>query len=145
MSYGEGQVIKLNDKKGNITLYPIECHISYRHRLVPLFRFKIVAIHSLIRNTSRYGIILVLPSTEFIECPTVIRNASESSRNFNIKDVWAETSYITRLQYDQFQNTKQVLKSIQQDQEKRINNSLLTQGLVVSSVIKQSRQNFKGL
>ena len=67
----------------------------------------------------------------------MICNALKSFPNFDIKAVWAETSYGTNLQYDQFQNTKQVLKSIQQDHEKRINNTLLSQCLVISSVIKQ--------
>ena len=69
-------------------------------------------ISSLILNKSRYGINLVLPSTKFIECQTVIRNSLTSSPNFDIKAVWVETSYGTNLQYDQFQNTKQVFKSI---------------------------------
>ena len=73
-----------------------------------------------------------------------IRNSLKSSPNFDIKTVWAETSYGTNLQYDQFQNTKQVLKSIQQGHKERINNTLLSDGLVISSVIKQSSQNFNG-
>ena len=72
-------------------------------------------IGSLVLNKSRYGMNLVLPSTKFIESQTVIRNASKSSQNRGIKTLWAETSYGTNLQYDQFQNTKQVLKSIQHD------------------------------
>ena len=88
-------------------------------------------ISSLILNKSRYDINLVLPSTKFIECQTVIRNALKSSPNLDIKNLWAETSYGTNLQYDQFQNTKQVLKSIQHDHEERINNTLLSQGLVI--------------
>ena len=102
-------------------------------------------ISSLILNKSRYGISLVLPSTKFIVFQTIIRNAWKSSPNFDIKAVWAETSYGTNLQYDQFQNTKQVLKSIQKDHEERLNNTLISQGWVISSVIKQSRQNCKGL
>ena len=88
-------------------------------------------ISSLILNKSRYCINLVLPYTKFIKCQTVIRNSLKSTPNFDIKVVWAETSYGTNLQYDQFQNTKQVLKSIQQDHEERINNTLLSQGLVI--------------
>ena len=95
------------------------------------------AVSSLILNKSPYGINRILPSTKFIECKTVIQNSLKSSHNFDIKAVWAETSCGTNLQYDQFQNTKQVLKSIQQDHEERINNTLLSQGLVISSVIKQ--------
>ena len=102
-------------------------------------------ISSLVLNKSRYGINLVLPSTKFIECQTVIRNALKSSPNLDIKNLWAETSYGTNLQYDQFQNTKQVLKSIQHDHEERINNTLLSQGLVISYIIKNSCQNLKGL
>ena len=102
-------------------------------------------ISSLILNKSRYGINLVLPSTKFIECQTVIRNALKSSPNLDIKNLWAETSYGTHLQYDQFQNTKQVLKSIQHDHEEQINNTLLSQGLVISYIIKNSCQNLKGL
>ena len=102
-------------------------------------------ISSLILNKSIYGINLILPSTKFIECQTVIRNALKSSPNLDIKTLWAETSYGTNLQYDQFENTKQVLKSIQRDHEERINNTLLSQGLVISSVIKNSCQNLKGL
>ena len=59
-----------------------------------------------ILNKSRHGINLVLSSTKFIECQTVIRNALKSSPNLDIKTLWAETSYGTNLQYDQFQNTK---------------------------------------
>ena len=91
---------------------------------------------SLILNNSKYGISLVLPSTKFIECQTTMRNALKSSPNQDIKCLWAETSYGTNLQYDQFKNTKQVLKTIQHDHEERINNTLLSQGLVLSSILK---------
>ena len=102
-------------------------------------------VSRLILNKSRYGINLILPSTKFIKCQTVIRNALKSSPNLDIKTLWAQTSYGTNLQYDQFQNTKQVLKSIQHDHEERINNTLLSQGLVIPSVIMNSCQNLKGL
>ena len=102
-------------------------------------------ISSLILNKSRYSINLVLPSTTCIKCQTVIRNVFKSSPNLDIKALWADTSYGTNLQYDQFQNTKQVLKSIQRDHEERINKTLLSQGLLISSIIKHSCQNLKGL
>ena len=69
----------------------------------------------------------------------------KSSLNFGIKALWADTSYGTNLQYDQYQNAKQVLKSIQHDHEEHINNTLLSQGLVISSIIKHSCQNLEGL
>ena len=79
---------------------------------------------------------LVLPSTKFIECQTTMPNALKSSSNHDIQCLWAETSNGTNLQYDQFNNTKQVLKTIQHDHEERINNTLLSQGLVLSSILK---------
>ena len=95
---------------------------------------------SLILSTSRYGINLILPSAKFIECQTIIRNALKSSPNPDIKSLWADTSYGTNLQYDQFQNTKQVLKAVQHEHEDRIKNTLLSQGLVISSILKYSCQ-----
>ena len=91
---------------------------------------------SLILNRSKYGINLVLPSTKFIECQTTMLNALKSSPNHDIKCLWAETSYGTNLQYDYFKSTKQVLKTIQHDHEELINNTLLSQGLVLSSILK---------
>ena len=81
-------------------------------------------ISSLILNKSRYCICLVIPSAKFIECQTVIWNALKSYPNFDIKAVWAEISYGTNLQYDHFQNAKQVLKSIQQNHKEILNNTL---------------------
>ena len=66
---------------------------------------------SLLLSTSRYGINLILPSTKFIECQTIIRNALKSSPTPDIKSLWADTSYGTNLQYDQFQNTTQFFES----------------------------------
>ena len=95
---------------------------------------------SLILKTSRYGINLILPSVKFVECQTIIRNALKSSPNPDIKSLWVDTSYGTNLQYDQFQNTKQILKAVQHKHEDRIKNTLLSQGLVISSILKFSCQ-----
>ena len=76
----------------------------------------------------------------FIECQTIIRKVLKSPPNPYIKSLWADTSYGTKLQYDQFQNTKQVLKAVQHEHEGSIKNTLLTQGLVISSILKHSCQ-----
>ena len=60
----------------------------------------------------------------------------KSSPNHDIKRLWPETSYGANLQYDQFKNTKHVLKAIQHDHEERITSTLLSQGLVLSSILK---------
>ena len=46
----------------------------------------------------------------------------------------------TNLQYDQFQSTKEVLKAIQHEHEERFNNTLLSQDLVILSILKLSYQ-----
>ena len=48
---------------------------------------------SLILNTSRHGINLILPSVKFIEFQIIIRNAMKSSRDPDIKSLWADLSY----------------------------------------------------
>ena len=83
-------------------------------------------ISSLILNKSRYGINLVLPSTTYIECQTVISNTLKYSLNLDIKTLWAETSYGKNLQYDQLQNLKEALKSIQHDYKAQIDNNFLS-------------------
>ena len=95
---------------------------------------------SLILKTSRYGINPILPSMKFIGCQTIIRNTLKSSPHPDIKSLWVDTSYGTNLQYDQFQNTKQVLKASQHEHEDRIKNTLLSQGLVMSNILKFSCQ-----
>ena len=100
---------------------------------------------SQILSKSRYDINLVLPSTKPTECQTVIRNALQSSPNLDIKTVWAETSYGTNLQYDKFKTTKQVRKAIQHDHEQRKSKALSSKDLLISSIIKNSCQNLKGL
>ena len=95
-------------------------------------------LSSLIINKSKYGISLILPSIKFIQCQTTIRNTLKSSPNNDIKDLWKDTSYHTNIQYDQYRNTKYALKSIQTNHEDRINHELLSQGFVISSILKYS-------
>ena len=95
---------------------------------------------SLILKKSRYRINLILPSIKFSECQTIIRNVLKSSTNPDIYSLWVDTSYGTNLECDQFQNTKQVLKAVQHKHKDRIKNTLLSQGLVISSILKFSCQ-----
>ena len=69
----------------------------------------------------------------------------KSSPHLDIKTLWAETSYGANLQYVQCQNTKEVLTSIQHDHGEGINTTPLSQGLVILHIIKNSRQNLKGV
>ena len=49
-----------------------------------------------------------------------------------------ETSHHTNIQYDQYRSTKHALKAIQTHHEDRVRNLLLSQGFVISSILKYS-------
>ena len=93
-------------------------------------------LSSLIISKSNYGLNLILPSTKFIQCQTIIRNALKTSPNSDIKSLWLDSDNFTNIQYDQYRNTKQVLKSIQTHHHHRITSELTSQGLVISSILK---------
>ena len=93
-------------------------------------------LSNLIISKLNYGLSLILPSTKFIQCQTIIRNALKSSRNSDIKALWQDSNTFTNIQYDQYRNAKQALKSIQTHHHHRITSELTSQGLVISSVLK---------
>ena len=102
-------------------------------------------LSTLVLQKSKYGINLILPSTKFTQCQTVIRNALKTSPNLDINAMWAATSNGSNIQYDQYRNTKQVLTAIQKDQEDRINHELTSQGFIMSSILKLSNSNTRRL
>ena len=63
-------------------------------------------------SKSKCGLNLQLPSTKFLQCQTVLRNTLKSSPNDKIKSLWENTSSGLNIQYDIYQNTKQVLKAV---------------------------------
>ena len=75
---------------------------------------------TLILPKAKYGINFILPSTKFLLCQTVKRNALKSSPNSDINLLWTQTSFGCNIQYDQYKNTKQVLAAIQKDNESRM-------------------------
>ena len=98
-------------------------------------------LSTLIISKSNYGLNLVLPSTKFIQCQTIIQNALKSSPNSDSQSLWHDSNTFTNIQYDQYRNTKQVLKSIQSHHHHRITNDLTSQGLVISSILKFASQS----
>ena len=79
---------------------------------------------------------LVIPSTKFIQCQTIIRNALKSSPDADIRSLWKDSNTSTNIQYDQYRNAKHVLKSIQTQHHHRITEELTSQGLVITSILK---------
>ena len=90
----------------------------------------------MIISKCNYGLSLILPSTKFIQCQTTIRNALKSSPNPDIRYLWQDSSQNTNVQYDQYKNTKQVLKAVQNQHQGRLEHELTSQGFIISSVIK---------
>ena len=93
-------------------------------------------LSNLIISKSNYGLSLILPSTTFLQCQTILRNALKSSPNSDIKALWQDSNTFTNSQYDQYRNAKQVLKSTQTHHHHCITSELTSQGLVISSVFK---------
>ena len=90
-------------------------------------------LSSLIISKSNYGLNLILPSTKFIQCQTINRNALKSPPNSDITSLWLNSNNFINIQYDQYRNTKQVLKSTQTHHHRhhRITSELTSQGLVI--------------
>ena len=93
-------------------------------------------LSQLIISKSHYGLSLILPSTNFIQCQTTIRNALKSSPNPDIRYLWQDSSQNTNIQYDQYKNAKQVLKAVQKQHQGRLEYELTSQGFIISSIIK---------
>ena len=49
------------------------------------------------------------------------------------------------IQYDQLQNTKQVLNDIQKDNEARINHELKSQGFIIYSILSHASQKTRSI
>jgi len=89
------------------------------------FELQIIAtLSNLIISKSNYDLSPILPSTKFIQCQTIIRNASKSSSNSDITSLWQDSNTFTNIQYDEYRNAKQVLKSIQNHHHHRTTNEL---------------------
>ena len=97
-------------------------------------------LSTLVLPNTKCGLGFTLPSTKFIQCQAVIRNALKSSPNKDINSLWAQTSFGCNIQYDQFQNTKQVLNAIQKDNEARISHELKSQGFIIYSILSHASQ-----
>ena len=102
-------------------------------------------LSSLVLSKSKYGINLILPSTKFIQCQVVLRNALKLSPKSDINFLWSSSSVSCNIQYDQFRNTKQVLNAIQNDNKDRIRHELKSKGFILSSIFLHASSNTRSL
>ena len=93
-------------------------------------------LSSIILSKNQFGLSLTLPSTKFLQCQTVLRNALKSSPKDNIRSLC--TSSGTNIQYDIYRNTKQALKAVQHEHKDRLQNILTSQGSLLSHLFNQN-------
>ena len=93
-------------------------------------------LSSIILSKNQFGLSLTLPSTKFLQCQTVLRNALKSSPNDNIRSLRKNTSSGTNKQYDR--NTKEALKAVQHEHKDRLQNILTSQGSFLSHLFNQN-------
>ena len=89
-------------------------------------------------SKSKFGLNLQSPSTKFLQCQTVLPNALKSSPNDSIYSLLDNTSSRSNIQYEIYQNTKQVLKAVLSENIQRIQHELSSQGAILSDVFKTS-------
>ena len=78
------------------------------------------------------------PSVKFTRRQIILRTASESSPNADIRSLWKDTSNVPNLQYDTYRNTKGVLESFRSKQGERLKDNLASQGSFFSIVKSQT-------
>ena len=76
----------------------------------------------------------MVSATTFTQCQTVIRNNLRKSSKNEVVRIYYDTNCDTKLQYDQFKSTKEVITQYRKSKEDRITTALTTQSLVVKSI-----------
>ena len=59
--------------------------------------------------------------------------------------LWAKTSFGCNVQYDQYNNTKQVHTAIQKDNERHNTHELKSQGFIISSILTHASSRTRSL
>ena len=59
----------------------------------------------------KFGLDVILPSTKFMPCQVTIRNSLKQSPNADTREMHNDTSNGMNLQFDNFNSTKELLKS----------------------------------
>ena len=88
-------------------------------------------LSNIILPPNKFGLNILFPSTKFVQCQTLLRNALKTSQTEDIKALWKSSSNHTNAQY-----TKDVLKAIHDEHEDRLNNHLISQGSFFLNIIE---------
>ena len=87
---------------------------------------------------NKFGLNFQLLSTNSAVSTPPPNNVLKSSSSDTIKTQLKSTSCGTNIQYDIYQINKQVLKVIQQENTNRLSNQLISQGYIISFLLKPS-------
>jgi hypothetical protein len=83
----------------------------------------------------KFGLNIILPSTKFLQCQTVSRKALKSSPNEAINNLRKDTSNHKNVQYDKYENTKDLLNTIRKQHEDKLKHHLISQGSFFSNTL----------
>ncbi len=92
-------------------------------------------------SKSKFGLDIIEPSTKFIQCQFVIRNKMKTSVNDDIQQIYFSTSKGRNLQYDQFSNTREIIKEIRKKKSSHIENKLTSQGFTIRAIWNEGFKN----
>ena len=82
-------------------------------------------------SKSKFGLDIIDPSTKFIQCKTIYRSRLKNSKHEDTRFIHEMTSH-RNIQYDRFNSTREIVKSMRSDKQDKIKNKLTSQGLIVS-------------
>ena len=93
-------------------------------------------------SKDKFGLDIMMPSTKFTLCQTVLRNCLKNSPNEDVKKIYEESNKGTNVQFDRFNSTREALKSIRNEKEQRIENKLVRQGMLSNFLVSNIQPKF---
>ena len=94
---------------------------------------------------NNFGLNILPPSIMLTQCQTVLRSALKSSSNETIRNLWKDTSTHTNLQYTEYVNAKEIIKSFRNEHENKLSNIFLSQGSLFSNIKVHSLPSLNGI
>ena len=92
----------------------------------------------IIHSKTQFESSLQLPSKKFLQCQTVQRNILKSSPNNNIRSLWTNTCEGSNTQYDLYRNTKEVLKEVRTECNRRLQHEVTPQDNILCFLLDNS-------
>ena len=102
-------------------------------------------LSAIMLSHNKFALSFQLPSVKFIQCQIVLRCALKSLEDDAITKLWKSTNCGTNIQYDNYKNTKHVLKIVRADYAEKLASKLPSQGFVVSFLLEKSLKRLNSL